>query len=216
MIPSIFGIIFDAIFSFLKSAFVFVLGIFDAILRFIYSWAQDHKEFSIGFLTCLLLLLIIVVSCTFIGERNDPGPKIISSYEIKAVGAEDGTTIITRGLLGIRKYKIVLSKIKTPSLEQPLGREAKEFLESLITPRMRVDRYSDDVSYSGVVYNSRGECLQKELVKNGYAWSLGQFWLAEEKEARKKRLGIWAIYKLEKISYNDNEIDRRLVEEENP
>jgi endonuclease YncB( thermonuclease family) len=88
-----------------------------------------------------------------------------------------------------------------PEKDQPYGQEAKEHLVSLILMNtvkvqvMDVDRYGRVVGY--VFLN--GKNINLEQIKSGYAWAYTEFldrpyaseFYEAEKEARKKRFGLW-------------------------
>jgi endonuclease YncB( thermonuclease family) len=88
-----------------------------------------------------------------------------------------------------------------PEKDQPYGQGAKEHLASLILKNkvkvqiMDVDRYGRVVGY--VFLN--GKNINLEQIKSGSAWAYTEFldrpyaseFYEAEKEARKKRLGLW-------------------------
>ncbi|KAL7229238.1 hypothetical protein ACSBR2_007857 [Camellia fascicularis] len=98
-----------------------------------------------------------------------------------------------------RKYRIRLRGIDAPESEMPYGKEAKEELTKLVQGKcLRVlvfdqDHYGRSV---GDVY-CNGIFIQESMLKKGLAWHYKAYdqrpelekW---EKEARTKRVGLWA------------------------
>ncbi|CAL5322768.1 unnamed protein product [Camellia sinensis] len=98
-----------------------------------------------------------------------------------------------------RKYRIRLRGIDAPESEMPYGKEAKEELTKLVQGKcLRVlvfdqDQYGRSV---GDVY-CNGIFIQESMLKKGLAWHYKAYdqrpelekW---EKEARTKRVGLWA------------------------
>lgn len=104
-----------------------------------------------------------------------------------------------------RKYRIRLRGIDAPESKMPYGQEAKEELVKLVQGKcLKVlvfteDRYGRSV---GDIY-SNGIFVQESLLKKGLAWHYTAYdkrpelekW---EKEARAKRVGLWASSNPEK------------------
>lgn len=98
--------------------------------------------------------------------------------------------------------KIRLYGIDTPEKKQPYGPEARDYLSKLITGKKityevkATDRYKRSVC---LVY-ADGLCVNKELVKAGYAWAYRQYlkgpyaseYIDSEREARAAKRGLWA------------------------
>lgn len=122
----------------------------------------------------------------------------------KVVHVADGDTITVLSYKG--KEKIRLAQIDAPevshfgSASQPYGKEATIFLKNLVAKRSvrvdveDVDRYGRNV---GTVYVS-GNNVNREMVKNGYAWVYRQYakdsmLMNLEKSARTKKIGLWAL-----------------------
>jgi len=200
--------------SFILTVFGVVLTVAKSIFDALQQFVATHKEFSLGFLLCFIIFITGIVSCHFI-DNNDIPPKVIRSWDVRCIQVIDGNHIVVKAGLFDTKKKIVLSKVKAPSLEQPIGEDAKKFLEQLVLGlRLRVDQFSDDVKFSGIVYNSFGQCVQREMVRNGFAWRTADLWYQEEKEARQKKRGIWSVYSVEKVKIGDHAVDQRLGEDE--
>ncbi|XP_011005462.1 PREDICTED: staphylococcal-like nuclease CAN2 [Populus euphratica] len=98
-----------------------------------------------------------------------------------------------------RKYRIRLRGIDAPESEMPYGQEAKEELANLVQGKcLRIFVYGED-RYGrcvGDIY-CNGIFVQEIMLKKGLAWhytAYDQRWELEtwEKEARAKRVGLWA------------------------
>lgn len=140
----------------------------------------------------LLLALFSTISCE------------ATTISGKVVHVADGDTITVLSYKG--KEKIRLAQIDAPevshfgSTAQPYGKEATVFLKSLVAKRSvrveveDVDQYKRNV---GTVYVG-GNNVNREMVKNGYAWVYRQYakdstLMNLEKTARSKRIGLWAL-----------------------
>lgn len=140
----------------------------------------------------LLLALFLTIGCE------------ASTISGKVVHVADGDTITVKSYRG--KEKVRLSQIDAPevshfgSASQPYGKEATVFLKSLVANRSvrvnveDIDRYGRNV---GTVYVN-GNNVNREMVKNGYAWVYRQYakdsmLMSLEKSARTKRIGLWAL-----------------------
>ncbi|KAG6758170.1 hypothetical protein POTOM_038506 [Populus tomentosa] len=98
-----------------------------------------------------------------------------------------------------RKYRIRLRGIDAPESSMPYGKEAKEELANLVQGKcLRVFVYGEDRYRRcvGDIY-CNGLFLQEVMLKKGLAWHYTAYdkrWELEtwEKEARAKRVGLWA------------------------
>jgi endonuclease YncB( thermonuclease family) len=139
-------------------------------------------------------------------------PVLSSAYEISGVVTKviDGDTfhllpdISPPSRVRVHRDGTISVRLRgcdAPEKDQPYGQEAKEHLTSLILMNrvkvqvMDVDRYGRVVGY--VFLN--GKNINLEQIKSGYAWAYTEFldrpyaseFYEAEKEARKKRLGLW-------------------------
>ncbi len=132
-------------------------------------------------------------------EKKQPNTSVITGNVIKVV---DGDTITIRTSNG--KVKIRFAQIDAPetshfgSKAQPYGKEAAMFLTSLVANRSvrveveTVDQYGRNV---GTVYVD-GNNINREMVKNGYAWVYREYahdstLIDLEKSARERHIGLW-------------------------
>ena len=132
------------------------------------------------------------------------GAKVIKVLTGNVVSVADGDTITI--LSGGKKEKIRFAQIDTPetshfgSPTQPFGKEAGAALRQMVKGKNvrveveAVDQYGRNV---GTVYVG-GLNVNRELVKNGFAWVYRQYahdpeLLELEKAARSKRIGLWML-----------------------
>lgn len=121
------------------------------------------------------------------------------SFTGKVVNVTDGDTVVVLRAGNIQE-KIRLAEIDCPEKSQAFGQRAKQFTldkaaQKNVTVEVRDhDRYGRTV---GEVFLPDGKSLNRELVRNGYAWwyrryskdkSLGEL----EAQARKARRGLWS------------------------
>ena len=134
-------------------------------------------------------------------SSNAKTPKVITG---KVIRVADGDTITIQSYQG--KEKIRFAQIDAPetthfgSTPQPYGKESAAFLRNLVSGKNvrvdveTVDQYGRNV---GTVFVD-GMNVNREMVKNGYAWVYRQYAHDEtlmdlEKAARAKRIGLWTL-----------------------
>lgn len=132
------------------------------------------------------------------------GANVIKVLTGKVVKIADGDTITID--TGGTKEKIRFAQIDTPEIShfgsptQPFGKEAGAALRQMVKDKNvrveveAVDQYGRNV---GTVYVG-GLNVNRELVKNGFAWVYRQYahdpeLLELEKAARSKRIGLWML-----------------------
>ncbi|MDD2865428.1 MAG: thermonuclease family protein [Methylococcales bacterium] len=130
--------------------------------------------------------------------------KTLKTIEGKVIRVADGDTITVKSYQG--KEKIRFAQIDAPetthfgSAAQPYGKESAAFLRSLVSNKNvrvdveTVDQYGRNV---GTVFVD-GINVNREMVKNGYAWVYRQYahdesLLELEKSARANRIGLWTL-----------------------
>lgn len=115
--------------------------------------------------------------------------KVIDGDTIELLAKENPYNHIT-------KLKIRLYGIDAPELKQAYGKEAKEYLSALVLKQEvsliieNKDKYDRFVSTIFL----KGQDINKEMVKNGYAHAYESFskkYLAEQADAKKFKLGLW-------------------------
>jgi endonuclease YncB( thermonuclease family) len=134
------------------------------------------------------IIMIFLLSFTILSAQTLTG-------NVSYVSDGDTIHIVTNN----QKYKIRFYGIDTPEKTQEYGLEAKSFVHKRIANKnvkvevMDTDRYGRKV---GKVYYN-GKYLNKEIVKNGYAWWYKNYAKNDkdlenaEKYARANKLGLW-------------------------
>jgi endonuclease YncB( thermonuclease family) len=132
------------------------------------------------------------------------GAKIISVITGKVVRVADGDTITVLASTG--KAKIRFAQIDAPetshfgSPTQPYGKEAGAYLRQLVLNKNvrveveAIDQYQRNV---GTIYVG-GTNINREMVKNGFAWVYRQYahdasLMDLEKSARSQHIGLWRL-----------------------
>lgn len=119
------------------------------------------------------------------------------TVEGKVVSVTDGDTI--KILEGGKELKIRLNGIDAPEMSQAYGRKSKDFLSALVAGKTvkvivrDTDRYGRSVG--DVMVGDKS--ANAELVAAGLAWHYVEYSKDEklaalEKEARARKLGLWA------------------------
>ena len=96
----------------------------------------------------------------------------------------------------ITKLKIRLYGIDAPELKQAYGKEAKEYLSALILKQevsLIIENKDKYDRFVGTIF-LKGQDINKEMVKNGYAHAYESFskkYLAEQANAKIFKLGLW-------------------------
>lgn len=143
-----------------------------------------HFRLSIG----LFFTLFLYLNVGFLSAEVLKG---------KVVEVKDGDTIVL--LKNNRQYKIRLASIDCPEKKQAFGTQAKLYTSrlafgKLVTAKVKTqDRYGRYVAEIILPY---GRSLNRELVRNGFAWHYVRYSydksLAEiQKSAQKNKLGLW-------------------------
>jgi len=116
----------------------------------------------------------------------------------KVIGVKDGDTVEI--LMDGKPQVVRLSHIDCPEKKQPFGNKAKQFASDLcfgkkvkLSTGWKKDR---NKRLLAEIILSNGKNLNKELVKNGFAWHYKKYSKDNsyddlEKQARKLKLGLW-------------------------
>lgn len=137
-------------------------------------------------------------------QSSSSSPKTLKIITGKVIRVADGDTITLKSYQG--KEKIRFAQIDAPetshfgSTPQPFGKESAAFLRSLVSGKNvrveveAVDQYGRNV---GTVFVD-GINVNRELIKNGYAWVYRQYahdaaLMELEKSARARRVGLWML-----------------------
>lgn len=129
---------------------------------------------------------------------------LVSTFSVaqtigKVVAIKDGDTFV---LLNAKKEQITirLAEIDCPESGQAFGKNAKQFLSSLIFGKIvncqitTIDSYGRSI---GKVYID-GTSVSEELITNGLAWHYKKYSTSDklaalENEARKNKIGLWSV-----------------------
>ncbi len=145
------------------------------------------KALSLAFILLLLFLL--------------PSISLSTTVTGKVVKVADGDTITILDS-SKRQHKIRLYGIDTPEKSQAYGKKAKQFTANLVAGKAvevkvyDTDRYGRSV---GVVFVD-GTNVNREIIKNGFAWQYQRYckksfcddWLKLERQARSNGVGLWS------------------------
>ena len=137
---------------------------------------------------------MILASCN---SKNSNSETLPANFEGKVVAIKDDDTykIMCDG----KERTIRLSHIDCPEKSQPFGKNAKQFASDLcfgkiakVVSEGKTDRYKRLIAE---VYVNE-ICVNKELVKNGFAWHFIKYSDNEEyeeleKQARQNVVGLW-------------------------
>ena len=119
------------------------------------------------------------------------------SFEAKVIGIKDGDTF--EALYNDRPFVIRLEHIDCPEKKQPFGKNAKQFASGLCFGKIvtvnnsgKYDRYKRLIAE--IYFNEI--CINKELVKNGFAWHFKKYSTNSEYDeleqtARQNKVGLW-------------------------
>lgn len=155
--------------------------------------ANDFKELNpfkdANFSQYLQAFKDLNVSGFNLGEKN-------ATLNAKVVRVIDGDTIEVLDSEN-NKIRVRLFGIDAPEKKQSFGNKARGFLASLISGKevqifiMGEDRFKRNL---GVIM-SEGKDINKEMVKNGYAWAYSKYskdYILDQADAHAFKLGLWS------------------------
>jgi micrococcal nuclease len=140
-----------------------------------------------------LLFLVLCFACSPSGKSKD------TSIKGLVIAIKDGDTIDL--LYENEKLTIRLAHIDCPEKSQPFGAAAKDFTSRMCFNQIVIvetgNKYDRDKRLLGIVVNSQGEIVNKELVKAGLAWHYKKYSTDNEYAqleifAKNAKLGLWA------------------------
>lgn len=115
----------------------------------------------------------------------------------KVIAVSDGDTI--KILVDKTTYKIRLNGVDCPEKNQDYGQKAKQFTSDMVYDKVVTADVKDKDRYGRYVADViiDDTTLNKELVRNGFAWHYKQYSNDEElstleDEARGSQVGLWA------------------------
>ncbi|HEC1565225.1 TPA: thermonuclease family protein [Campylobacter upsaliensis] len=164
-------------------------------------------------LSLVIIIIVLAISSfnqsftTFLAQKN-----IEKELTGKVSRVIDGDTIELLAKTSkenpynhIAKLKIRLYGIDAPELKQAYGKEAKEFLSALVLKQevsLIIENKDKYDRFVGTLF-LKGQDINKEMVKNGYAHAYESFskkYLAEQADAKMFKLGLWQDEKAVKPS----------------
>ncbi|ECH3659832.1 thermonuclease family protein [Campylobacter upsaliensis] len=164
-------------------------------------------------LSLVIIIIVLAISSfnqsftTFLAQKN-----LEKELTGKVSRVIDGDTIEllaktskTNPYYHIAKLKIRLYGIDAPELKQAYGKEAKEFLSALVLKQevsLIIENKDKYDRFVGTLF-LKGQDINKEMVKNGYAHAYESFskkYLAEQADAKMFKLGLWQDEKAVKPS----------------
>jgi micrococcal nuclease len=140
----------------------------------------------------LFLYLFLLFHTMLVHAQSLP-----TSFETKVVGIKDGDTYVV--LYNRQEITIRLEHIDCPEGGQAYGKNSKRYASDLCFGQVvqvegrKYDRYKRLIA---VIYVGK-ICINKEMVKAGYAWHFKKYskdmdYDALEREAQRKKLGLWS------------------------
>ncbi|ENO7717426.1 thermonuclease family protein [Campylobacter upsaliensis] len=164
-------------------------------------------------LSLVIIIIVLAISSfnqsftTFLAQKN-----IEKELTGKVSRVIDGDTIELLAKTSkenpynhIAKLKIRLYGIDAPELKQAYGKEAKEYLSALVLKQevgLIIENKDKYDRFVGTIF-LKGQDINKEMVKNGYAHAYESFskkYLAEQADAKMFKLGLWQDEKAVKPS----------------
>jgi endonuclease YncB( thermonuclease family) len=142
----------------------------------------------------ILLLLLLCISCTGIGDA----PKQFTySGIVVRIADGDTFTILTQDK---QQVKVRMHGIDAPEKAQDFGQVSRQRLSDLIFNKQVYIDQKDKDRYGrivGTVYDVKMMCINEEMLRSGMAWHYTQYdksakWQALQEEARKNKTGLWA------------------------
>ena len=161
-------------------------------------WPVCHSFSSKNIMTAKKFLLPLVIFLSFLFASPVFAQSVL---EGQVVHVADGDTIAI--LTPDRsRYRIRLYGIDAPERKMPFGRKSGEALARLVAgENVRVvPMYTDDYGrIVGLVENGDETEVNREMVKNGWAWVYTHFckadfcreWKIYERQARERKKGLW-------------------------
>lgn len=144
-----------------------------------------------------LLSLATVAASPASALAAQPATETLLSGHVVSIADGDTLTLLTADL---KQVKVRLAEIDTPEKRQPYGQRARQELAALAFRQqadvvvLDLDRYGRVVGRVSV----DGHEVNAELLRRGAAWAYRDYLkrpelLALEAEARRQKLGLWAL-----------------------
>jgi len=170
--------------------------------------ARFRARSRLHFLPLLALAIVVVLARWWWSADHQPAvpPPLMAEGEHPVVRVVDGDTLLLAGDVRVRLLGVDTPEtVKPDHPPEPFGPEASEFTRAFVAAgpmrltfdRERVDRYGRQLAFVW-----RGdECLNEQLIAAGlspamtkypYSPTMKDRFRAAEREAKRKRLGIWS------------------------
>ena len=147
-----------------------------------------------GVVFCLTDMKNLTITLLVLLISGGLSSEYLENLKIKRVIDGDTVHVFSKGEV----LKVRLVEIDTPEMDQPHGKEAKEYLENLLK-----DGYINlDISGTDIYKRKLGRIYWKEkdinrlMVKSGHAWVYDQYvtdqtFYEDQNYARSRKLGLW-------------------------
>lgn len=153
---------------------------------------------SKGLNLSLLTAIFFFIASTYTGFSFNELPKFFKPKEefyAVVTKVSDGDTLHLRDINN-KTYKVRLQGIDAPELRQEFGKEAKEYLSSLIKDKEVKAIIEDKDKYNryvATIYLNKMD-INRALVSNGYAHAYKEYstkYIQDENNAKSKKIGLW-------------------------
>jgi micrococcal nuclease len=146
-----------------------------------------------------IILSLFLANCSENKRLEKKSIDFPLTFEGKVIAIKDGDTYVV--LYNNFEYIIRLAHIDCPEKRQPFGSRAKQFASDIcfgktviVQTEGKTDRYRRII---GEIILQDGTNVNKELVRNGFAWHFKKYseyveYAELETMARQKQVGLWA------------------------
>jgi len=170
--------------------------------------ARFRARSRLHFLPLVVLAIVVVLARWWWSAGHQPPapPLLVAEGEHAVVRVVDGDTLLLAGDVRVRLLGVDTPETVKPDYPpEPFGPEASEFTKAFVAAgpvrltfdRERVDRYGRQLAFVW-----RGdECLNEQLIAAGlspamtkypYSPTMKDRFRAAEREAKRKKIGIWS------------------------
>jgi hypothetical protein len=154
------------------------------------------------------VLLVVGLFKSWTSAPEEPVNPTVYVHATEAIRGNAFTSPV--GIFGRRSRTITLVGIGVPALDAAFGVDSKDYLNLLVADKsvavVAPSGYRGDIE--GIIETPEGWVAQQMMVRAGMAWCTGDQWRAEEKEARKSKRGIWAVYSFEELKMLIEDLER--------
>jgi micrococcal nuclease len=155
---------------------------------------KNYRHWLMWYHAGLVMVFVLAVLLPSSGELS------ARTWEAKVVRVADGDSLEVEK--DGQRHRIRLYGIDSPEYGQPGGHEAGRFARSMLMSRTVTMKTMDKDRYGRIVALvwSGGRLVNRELVRNGWAWVYPKYCREQplckelevlERGARKQQLGLW-------------------------